>query len=226
MKNKAIEHRIRQAKHYAKTWGHQHRLNAQGNYIVHDYDTPRLLSWWIDVSFKLGSQIISLSWIHPRQYYQDLCEEFIDHQMPPLDIPAKDILPIQTINYKKLGKNGNRKKVVSYTMGEFHPEFLARAEQKRTALDTLLTTSDITAKPFIQIKQLNWCRSVHLCVPIEVLSEDDANRLVDIAKQLITRQTTLDELYPDYEYNKNHWIQEQPLIAQDQALRTQNKECL
>lgn len=226
MKNRAIERRIRHAKHYAKTWANRRTLNAQGNYITHDYTTPRLISWWTDVSFKLGSQIIALSWIHPRLHYQDLCEELIDQQMPSPDIPPKDILPIKTINYKKLGKNGKRKKVVSYTMGEFHPEFLAYTDQKRSAVDTLLSTSDITAKPFIKITQLDWCRSVDLCLPIEVLTEDDANRLVDITKQLITRQTTLDELYPDYEYNKDHWVQEQPLIAQDQALRTQNKECL
>lgn len=208
MKNKHIEYKIKKSKHYAKSWAGNRQLNEQGNYIAHCYDEPKELSWWDDVFFKLGSQVIAIWWIHPRQHYQDLCEQHIDEQMPFPDLSADEIMP-STPNYKKLGKNGNRKKIISYTSSGFHPEFLKHCEQKRQATNELLKTGDVIAKPFIRIQQFNWCRGVDLCIPIEVLNENDVNKLVEIAKQLITRQATIDELFPNYQYDKHRFLAEQ-----------------
>lgn len=208
MKNQSTERKIKKAKRYAKSWAGTRQLNEQGNYIVHSYEEPKEVSWWDDVSFKLGSQVVVVWWIHPRQHYQDLCEQRIDEQMPSPPISADDFLEGSTPNYKKVGKNGNRKKIVSYTLPPFSQELSDYYERKKQATNELLKFGDVVAKPFIKIKQYDWGRGVELCVPIEVLNENDVNELVEIAKKLITRQTTIDELFPNCQYDKHNFSAE------------------
>ena len=65
----------------------------------------------------------------------------------------------------------------------FTQSFQKHCEKRRQATDELLKTSDVIAKPFIKIHQYNWCRGVQLCIPIEVLNENDVNELANIAKK-------------------------------------------
>lgn len=209
MKNKYIEHKIRKAKHYAKKWGSTRKLNEHGNYIIHKYDESKTISWWDDVFFKFGSQIIAVWWVHPRQYYHDLCTEKINEQRPYPNLNFDEIFTASTPNYKSVGKTGKRKKISSYTSAECSAEITHHFTTRQHALNQLLTNGDIIAQPFIKITQYDWCRGVELCLPIEILNEHDVNTLVDITKQLLMRTTTIDKLFPNYQYDKNDWVKEQ-----------------
>lgn len=207
MKNQSIERKIKKAKHYAKSWAGTRQLNKQGNYIVHSYEEPREVSWWDDVSFRLGSQVVAVWWIHPRQHYEDLCRQKINEQMPRPPVSVDDFLK-GTPNYKKVGKSGKRKKIASYTLEPFSQELSDYCERKKQATNELLKFGDVIAKPFIKIKQYDWGRGVELCIPIEVLSENDVNELAEVAKKLITRQATIDELFPNCQFDKHNFSAE------------------
>lgn len=221
MKNKKMEQYKISAKHYAKHW--QKQLNQDGNHLPHAYpeNERKKLAWWDDVFFKLGSQVVAVWWRHPRQHYCDLCEEQTELLFPyPFDKnhTKRDFQPA---SYKKVGKS--RKKAVSLHLIEFD-ELTSQIygdneikrqfwEERNTKLTEILNTSDFIVKPFIQIKQYDWCLAVDLCLPIEVLDAHSANEMAQITKRLLRRETTLAELYPDYTYSKTDWQRENPFQA-------------
>ena len=216
MKNRIIEQRKRTAKRLAKCWNRA--VNAAGNHIPHCYSEEEKTSfgWWDDLSFKLGSQIVAVWWIHPRQHYHNLCYEQLDIELsyPKEEDSIDDWLkPVKT-NYKKLGKS--RKKVISYQMATPSEKNKAFWQKRDECLKKILDESEIIAKPYISVYQYNWDIGVELCLPMEVVDEDSVNKLADITKNILRHETSLKTLYPNYIYTKNNWQQE----GHSQSLKT------
>lgn len=207
MKNPFIEKKRQHAKQYAQNW--QRQLNLQGNYLPHAYpETERKqFGWWDDVFFKLGSQIVEVWWIHPRLHYQNLCGNLVDTQ---LEMPKHYIGMFGEKVYMPVGKS--RKKVKYYRSGDnpYKAEWEQYFKQREILLNQALNQSDFVVYPSIEVEQLNWCRGVNLCLPIEAVDEQSVNEMAKIAKSLLLRETTLAELFPDYAYTKENWQQENP----------------
>lgn len=206
MKNKRIEAKIRNAKRYAKAWNRP--VNAQSNYIVHCYDEPKQYGWWDDVFFKLGSQVVAVWWVHPRQRYVYLCDELVEQTLsrPPIDMTTNSFTttPIYPTN---ANNKKNSKKAKQYQV-TFSPNRLALFEEKQKLRQQILLTSDIVVTPYMQVMQYDWCRGVDICLPMEVVDETSVDELALIVRKLLTCETTLAELYPDYHYSKFDWQQE------------------
>lgn len=206
MKNKKMEQYKISAKHYAKHW--QKQLNQDGNHLPHAYpeNERKKLAWWDDVFFKLGSQVVAIWWVHPRQHYADLCENLLDKQINMPDTAS--CFEWGEKIYTQVGKS--RKKIKYYqTSSRYNDErwqlYFAQREQLR---QNLLYENDLLVKPFMQIQQYAWGLGVNLCLPIEALDEMSVNEMAQIAKRLVRRETTLAKLYPDYTYSKTDWQRE------------------
>lgn len=213
MKNKFIENKKRAAKRYAKKW--HRKLNQHGHYLPHCYSKSerKKLAWWDDVFFKMGSQVVAVWWVHPRQHYYDLCENHTFSLMP-LNLNDGRV-KFKPSKYKKLGKS--RKKAILFQTVELPVHEIEKKQQYwqqyETKFDEVLLNNDFVVQPFMQIKQYDWCIGVDLCLPIEALDEMSVNEMAHIAKKLLRRETTLAELYPNYVYTKENWIAENPFQA-------------
>lgn len=198
MKNKRVERKIASAKRYAKTCGYT-------MYIPHVYDySKKDFSWWDDISFRFGSQRISVAWIHPRMAYRDKVED-VTYEMANAEFPYRekgDWLDETTPNYKKVGKS--RKKVISHTMahstkrnGFFDRWGELMAEHSKT--------SDIVIRPSIHIEQWQHARGVMITAPLEVFCEEDCYILRNVVASLLDGRNTLQSLFGDYTYSKDDW---------------------
>jgi hypothetical protein len=205
MKNPAMEKRYRQMKVYHRQ--HPWRL-TEGVFIPHAYTESKPISWWDDVGFILNKRRILVIWQHPRMVYDDQIEELARQQLPyPPELTHDDIFAGSKKQYKKVGKS--RKKVVSFRMGSLSEDQSNYYDQLNCLEEKMRTEGiDLTIKPSMKIEIKSWCRMVELCVPIEVRNVDEVKALVALTKRLIKRETTLDQLFPDYEYTKETWLAE------------------
>lgn len=208
VKNKNFEYRRQAAKKYAKTWHCASKLSSRGNYIYHYYDPDNLKSegWWDDVSFMVGSQVVVVAWVHPRMKYSDETSEAAYSLAEPS--PSSNFLLDSTPIYKKKGKNKNRKKIVAYECKPSGQELKEWHDKLQTIRDAVRKTSDIRIKPSITIEQLDYCRFVELCIPVEVIDQKSLEDMTDLARLIIKDRGMLDVLYPGYEYGKEQWIAE------------------
>ncbi|MDO5651583.1 MAG: hypothetical protein Q4G13_05550 [Moraxella sp.] len=205
MKNKNFERKRQQAKRHAKKYNPANGFNEQGNHVIHSYEEKRELGWWDDVDFMLGSQRIHVAWIHPRTHYEDLCSELAHKQKP---YPYNTLKPLDKKPiYPTKGTKRQRKKAkfFEWTIPEERKNYF---EELRKLENEILQSSDIVVRPYFKVEQLDWCRFVNVCLPIEVVDEATLNNMANIVRQLLARTTTLDELYPNYQYDKNDWIKE------------------
>lgn len=207
MKNSTMEKRYQQMKAY-----HRHRpwRLREGLFIPHSYvefDSNHL-TWWDDVGFIMNKRRILVNWIHPRQAYHDQIKELARQQFPyPSEISQQDIFAPAENKYKKVGKS--RKKILSTRIWSF-PDELKHYYQHLNRLEEKLGLEgiDFTVKPAMTIEILPWCRRVELRAPVEVTSIDEVKALVTLSKKLIKNETTLDQLFSDYQYNKQAWLAE------------------
>jgi len=221
MKNPVMEKRYRQMKayHLQRPW----RL-TEGVFIPHSYTESKPISWWDDVGFILNKRRILVIWQHPRMVYDDQIEEMARQQLPyPTEFTHDDIFAGSQKQYKKIGKS--RKKVVSFRMGSLSQEQNNYYDQLNCLEEKMRTEGvDLTIKSSMKIEIHSWCRLVQLCVPVEVRNVHEVKALVALTKRLIKRETTLDQLYPDYEYTKQTWLAEgnlrKPQIALAHQLNT------
>ena len=204
MKNKHFEWMRKESKAYAKPWRHNHEKTALGNVLYHSYDEgPRDFGWWDDVAFKFGSQIVHVWWGHPRMAFADKTAEIADDSIPSLD--EEWDLSGGVKNCKMLGKNKKRKRHVSTTMPSFKTRRQERYEQVRAATAELRTTTDLEIKPHMKIVQLAHGRGISLCAPIEAVDAESVEQIAEITKMILRGETTLDEMFRGYTYNKQNW---------------------
>jgi len=117
-----------------------------------------------------------------------------------------------TKNYKKVGKTGRRKKHSSYTSRE-----LSEAQRsyyaKLLEIETRLCQEgiDLEVRPSWKWQRLSWAMGVSLVAPLEVRNEREVAHLAHFARQLILRQTTLDQEFMGFVYDKASWLHDQSI---------------
>lgn len=203
MKNKYFDLMRKSAKEYAKDWHRHNQLTPLGNALIHCYDNPHEMGWWDDVMFRLGGQVICVWWTHPRMQFADQTNEMARNLMPPS--PPWNLREGSVANYKRLGKNKKRKKIVSYTMAPIHDTWKEWSAECDKKTEEVRRTTDLVIRPSMKIEQLNWCRGVSLCIPEEAIDAVSVEKMAEIAKQLLRGETTLEELYPDYTYTRHDY---------------------
>ena len=52
------------------------------------------------------------------------------------------------------------------------------------------------------------CRFVDLCVPIEVRTEQDLMKIVNLTRKLLKRETTVENEFHNYLYTREYWCLE------------------
>ena len=204
MKNKHFDRKRSAAKLYAKSWHRANKLTPLGNALIHCYETPKKYGWWDDVMFRLGSQVVVVWWVHPRMTFSDETSEMAHDLLPPA--PEWNIRANSTPVYKKVGKS--RKKTVAYTMAPVHKSFADWCEEWDNHKEQIRRTTDLVIRPSMKVKQLDWCRGVSLCIPEEAVDAASVEKVAEIAKKLLRRETTLEEPYPGYGYTRHDYEHE------------------
>lgn len=145
-------------------------------YLSKDWD-PSISG--IEFSFKRGSQYIYVDVVTPTVYLYDLMSA-LAHEKYPLP----DHLGIRTYkstpNYRRLGKNKKRKRIVSYTMNMDEPvdsglmKFSEWSKLVDTEIESILDTGSITVKPSIRIEQFRYGKYVTIVseVPYDITYKD------------------------------------------------------
>ncbi len=209
MKNKHFDWIRSEAKKYSKTWHRANKRTPLGNALIHCYDDPSLKKdkgWWDDVQFKLGNQVITVWWIHPRMAFSDATDTVAHDSLPPA--PEWNWAAGSVKNYKKIGKNKNRKRLISRTIPSSPDSFTEWCDMWKERRKEVRESTDIVIRPTMKVEQLDWCRGVHLCIPMEVIDAASVEQMAEVAKKLLRGETTLEELYPEYTYTKEDWAAE------------------
>lgn len=208
MKNKYFDQKRTAAKKYAKKWHRYGEMTPLGNVLYHQYpeEHKKTEGWWDDVAFRMGSQIVVVWWVHPRMVYSDTASNAAYELLeaaPKWDLSADGVK-----NYKRIGKNKNRKRVISTTMAPIPKDFRDWADDWDAKTKLIQETGDIVIKPSIKIEQYDWCRGVSLCMPVEAIDAKSVEYMAELAKQILRGETTLEKLFPGYTYTKEDWIKE------------------
>lgn len=190
---------------------HPWRLSKGGLYIPHSYaeTKPDSLSWWDDVGFILNGRRVIVWWQHPRYIYSTAIESQSWDQAGP--DPQDDwLFDGATTNYKQVGKS--RKKIVSYTSRQPSAEQDAYYEHLCAVRQRMESEGiDLAVSLSWKRERLNWATGVSLVVPLEVRSEDELAQVAALARRLLLGQTTLQNEFPDYRYEKADWLREREI---------------
>lgn len=217
MKNARYELLGRLQRQYHKN--HQWRLSTGGLYIPHSYDEmkPDDLTSWDDVGFILNGRRIIVWWRHPRYNYSNAIEDKVWEEAGPG--PKDDwLFEGSTKNYKKVGKSGNRKKVVCYTCRQPSDEQdkyydLLRDLRKQFESEGV----DLNVSASWKWERLSWAMGVSLVVPMEVRNETELAAVASLARRLILGQTSIEAEFPGYSYGKEDWLREIEIRAKDMS---------
>ena len=184
-------------------WDHKRKMQ-----IYHHYSPENLKThaWWDDFAFMWGSQKIVVWFVHPRMAYHDKIDDIVYRSMKPSPYD-KDWLVSATPNYKYLGKNKKRKKVISWSTNGFGgcSDYY---DAWRTKTEILCKTSDYKQKASIGIRQYNYCRGVELVVPIEAVNEEGLMKLKEIVINHLKDPTYFQREFGSYVYSSEDWIRE------------------
>lgn len=207
MKNAKYELFRRMQRQYHRR--HPWRLSHGGLFIPHSYaDTqPDSLSWWDDVGFILNKRRVIVWWRHPRHVYAEAIEE--QSWKEAGDGPQDDwLIEGSTKNYRRVGTS--RKKVVSYTSRQPSAEQNRHYDLLRNIQERLATEGiDLNVSPSWKRECLTWATGVSLAAPLEIRNEVELAAIALLARRLILGQTTLENEFPGYRYDRNEWLKEQ-----------------
>ena len=187
------------------------RLSESGLYSPHSYTEiqPDSLSWWDDVGFILNGRRVIVWWQHPRVLYSDAINDYSWQEAG--DGPHDNWLTEGcTKNYKKVG--ASRKKIVGYTSRQPSVE-QSQYYDKLTIIRQRLAAEGIDMEISLSCKfqYLTWAIGINLVAPLEVRNEHELAIVAALAKRLILQQTTLEEEFPSYSYNREDWLGEQKI---------------
>lgn len=209
MKNPFYQRRLRAMRLY-----HTSQRGCQfdaGVRAFHRYDEFAAddLSWWDDCQIIVGGRRGMIWWVHPRFKYRNAIEDaaWAAAGNPPESDWLSDMRsrPIR----KKVGKS--RTRIVAYEHGEPDAEYTAWSDRLRAEEDRLAAEGiDLTVQPAYSRCTLDWCTGLELCIPVELRNLGELKALADIGRRLLKNQTTLDALFPAYEYGREQWLAEQP----------------
>jgi hypothetical protein len=211
MKNRQFEKNIEKAKRFVKRWKMTHKLTKRGHYVPHSYTgVEKALSWWDDVFFPLGSQLVVVNWTHPRTRYKDAVEELAYEEANKREPqPDYNLFGEAEPVYEKVG-NGNRKKIIAWRLpsAASNPA-LKWANEWRRIEEEMLPKSNIVIRPSFNVKQRPWGRVVDICMPIEVKSQADVEDLATYVRAVLTGVAAFESCYPDgYSYGCNDWVRD------------------
>lgn len=227
MKNFNQESRKRRMRQYHRN--HPWRLDKNGLMIPHLYPKPRELSWWDDFGFILNGRRIMVWWQHPRMQYADAIEDAAFAEAGEAPRSSRNFLDSAscTKHYKRLGRS--RKKIVSYQSPPMAPDTEAYYDRLRAIQDRISAEGiDLVVTPSMTIRRLDWCIGVDLCIPAEVLKEEDVRTLASHVDRMLTSGhslSALDHLFPgDYQYGREEWLAEADARQRDQERSTNDSE--
>ncbi len=224
MKNKDFERKREAAKRYAKQWNNP--LTERGNYIPNQFDGSKKISWWDDIFFRHGSQLIAVWWDHPRLRYQDRCKSLAYDELVKIK-PKKetDWLEGSEKIYKYLGKSKKRKRVEFYRMLDMTQSQTDWYDELKAREEELLMTSDVVIRPSITITQYDWCRGVDICLPVEVVDEASLEDVADQVRDVLSGRKKFSDLYPEgYAYTREDWIRDSAIMKaeKDEYMASEN----
>ena len=75
----------------------------------------------------------------------------------------------------------------------------------QAAYAEIVKTSNYQVAPYIKSQWVLGCRFVELCVPIEVRTEQDLMKIVNLTRKLLKRETTLENEFHNYLYTRADW---------------------
>ena len=221
MKNIYVENLKRRAKIYHQS--NKRNRHLERDILVHHiyayHEDLERLTWWDDFGFILNDYKVAVAWEHPRQRYadeiKDLAYSLVQERFPEPASEHKNLKKffkqIATPNYIKVGKSRKKIQSLNFDRDFINGPLSNRFEESKKIEQIIGFTSEIEVKPSINSRWTNRSRFVSLCLPIEIRSESDLNVLASIVKRLLKRETTLDELFPDYVYTKDDWLVEKDL---------------
>lgn len=215
MKNPHYEKMIASSKKAAKKARSSKNWDAKrGIFVYHLYDDKPKLSWWDDVKFKKGSQMVCVFWIHPRYQYEGKCKDIARDIIG--DNPSKeDWFSKMTPNYKYLGKNKKRKKISSYTsaqMSQEESDWFTLWDKKQ---DEVAATTDVRVKPYMKTSIGSYARFVEISFPIEIYNEDHLKELADFVRACLDDRSLFDKTYGNYSYGKDNYMEDKKKMEQD-----------
>lgn len=190
---------------------HPWQLDA-GVYMPHTYLEARTLSWWDEVGFIVNRYRVVVWWEHLRTKYADeLHRQACDQAGPCTEL---SMFTHEEKYWKRVGRS--RKKVVGYRAQ-------ASSAEERSYFDAIAVKEDqlrlggieYSVRPSITVRRYSWGIGVELCTPQEVRNIEEARSLASMAKRLIKRQVTLDELFPDTSYDRENWLSESSARASE-----------
>lgn len=193
----------------ARARARQARFMHDGVAVYHCYggEHAKTKSYWDDTGFQLGCQWVGVNFTHPRYMYEESCSGMAYDALKAQGKHPRDdgkLFENSTPVYKPVGKS--RKKIHLYQMGEI------RNRDFYDAWDNLAAEIKLSGKhvqrPHFNVTQCAWGRMVDICVPEEVLCEDDLVMLCDIVKACLADANYFKFKYGNYEYDCNDYKQE------------------
>lgn len=210
-KNKQFEQNRKSAKQYAKTAKNDSRWDHElGIKVYHDYSEVKDKAYWDDVAFMHGSQQVTVWFTHPRyQWIEAVRDDAYNSLVKEFGRPPEmTFLDGATANYKTIGKNKNRKRVISWTLAPSkNSDFYEKLRERE---NEYLKTSDHVQYCSFKIKQYGHCRGVDICVPFEVVDEQSLAKLADFVKDCINDTTLFEKTFGKYTYTVVDYLSENP----------------
>lgn len=204
MKNRHIEKMIASSKKYAKTARSDRRWDSKrGIKVYHVYRDKdgvqyRDKSYWDDVQFKMGSQMVTVFYTHPRYEYTEKCQSMAYDQLKSVGEKAAegDLFEGSTPVYKYTKKG--RKKLAAWRMPEREPDNFF--EKWRELEIDLCKNSDWVQRASMKVTQGGYCRFVDVCIPLEVCNEDQLAELCEVVRACLKTPGEFEKRYGDFTY--------------------------
>lgn len=169
--------------------------------------SPDRLSWWTDLTFRLGKTMVHVAWCHPRCEYQDLVEEDAKKSVRHLySSGSEGMFEGATPRYKKVGRS--RKKITSWVTKRIESSHQVWWDALIAAKAKFAKESRYSIRPSIKTEWVAWCRYVSFCAPVEVRSHEEAVKMANLVRAILTGQTTLENEFPGYAYTFADWEKE------------------
>ena len=208
-KNKHIEKLIRLAK--AKRYKNIKNISWDPKYkifIYHSYSSDAIpVAYWDSVSFIRGSQIIYVDYSHPRNESLDKVFKLaMDRAKALCGGEPRDFFEKSKPNYRYLGKNKNRKRIVSWTMTPtMITDYYDILEQER---EKIKLDNDIAIRPRMTVTQKGFGKYVYLCCPFEAYNPETLKELTEQVRSWMDGKESFDKMYAGYTYTKADYIKE------------------
>lgn len=208
MKNKRLELFKKSAKRHRYP---PHAYIKDGVRIYHDYTNPRTKAYWDDCGFKINGDYHLVLFTHPRYEYYEHCDmlayekatKIRNEQNPQRSNWLDSFIPV-----KKRVPSGLRKKIMYYESlrddSENEQEMYSNWKKFR---DEELN-GPFVQKAFFKVFQKDYCKQIQICIPFEVLNEDDLIELTKKVRTYLKDPYAFNREWGNYEFTKVQYAEE------------------